>query len=84
VLRRPGRPHEYVPRRPNTSDTDKFCPVKRPHLLDFVGAAELGSALDEEWKGAAALVAGMRDANKHTALHFAAREGLTKVCHFLV
>jgi hypothetical protein len=47
-------------------------------------AAELGSALDEEGKGAAAVAASVRDANKHTALHFVAREGRTKVCQFLV
>jgi hypothetical protein len=33
VLRRPRRPQEYVPRRPNTSGVNKFCPAKRPHLL---------------------------------------------------
>jgi hypothetical protein len=59
---------------------NKFC----PHLFDFFAAADLGSVLDEEWKVAAALVAGVLDANKHTALHFAAREGLTEVCQFLV
>ena len=42
------------------------------------------SALDEEGKGAAAVGAGVRDANKRTALHFAAREGQTEVCKFLV
>ena len=46
------------------------------HLLRFgldVGVgAEFGSALDDEGKGAAAVATGVRDANKRTALHFAA------------
>ncbi|EMS56148.1 hypothetical protein TRIUR3_31601 [Triticum urartu] len=45
---------------------------------------EFGSTLDEEGKGAAAVAAGVRDANKRTALHFAAREGQTEVCRFLI
>ncbi|KAE8818266.1 ankyrin-3 [Hordeum vulgare] len=53
-------------------------------LLLLVLVAEFGSALDEEGKGVAAVAAGMRDANKRTALHFAAREGRTEVSQFLV
>ncbi|KAI5013099.1 hypothetical protein ZWY2020_028053 [Hordeum vulgare] len=53
-------------------------------LLLLVLVGEFGSALDEEGKGAAAVAAGVRDTNKHTALHFAAREGRTEVCQFLV
>ena len=52
-------------------------------LVVGVGA-EFGSALDEEGKGAAAVAAGVRDANKRTALHFAAREGQTELCKFLI
>jgi hypothetical protein len=85
VLRRPRRPQEYVPRLPDTSN---FVLAKPAHLLAFAAvaaaAAELGSALDEEGKGAAAVAAGVRDANKRTALHFAAREGRTEVCQLLV
>ena len=64
---------------------DPFRPVQLSHLLFFrLAAAGLGSALDEEGKGAAAVAAGVRDANKRTALHFAAREGRTEVCRFLL
>ncbi|XP_047095612.1 putative ankyrin repeat protein RF_0381 [Lolium rigidum] len=51
---------------------------------DLDALRKLGSALDEDGKGAAAVAAGVRDANKRTALHFAAREGRTEVCQFLV
>ncbi|KAM0893786.1 hypothetical protein ACQ4PT_024892 [Festuca glaucescens] len=51
---------------------------------DLDALRKLGSALDEDGKGAAAVAAGVRDANKRTALHFAAREGRTEVCKFLV
>ncbi|XP_037415303.1 ankyrin repeat domain-containing protein 27-like isoform X2 [Triticum dicoccoides] len=51
---------------------------RQPHRREF------GSALDEEGKGAAAVAASVRDANKRTALHFAAREGQTKLCKFLI
>uniref|UniRef100_A0ACD6AMH3 Uncharacterized protein n=2 Tax=Avena sativa TaxID=4498 RepID=A0ACD6AMH3_AVESA len=51
---------------------------------DLESLRKLGSALDEEGKGAAAVAAGVRDANRRTALHFAAREGRTEVCQFLV
>ncbi|EEE62010.1 hypothetical protein OsJ_16792 [Oryza sativa Japonica Group] len=46
--------------------------------------SELAAALDEEGKGVAAVAAAVKDANKRTALHFAAREGRTHVCHFLI
>lgn len=46
--------------------------------------AGLAAALDEEGAGAAAVAAAVRDANKRTALHFAAREGRTDVCQFLI
>ncbi|KAF0924190.1 hypothetical protein E2562_008487 [Oryza meyeriana var. granulata] len=45
---------------------------------------KLAAALDEEGKGATAVAAAVRDANKRTALHFAAREGRTDVCDFLI
>ncbi|XP_037485052.1 ankyrin repeat domain-containing protein 29-like isoform X3 [Triticum dicoccoides] len=51
---------------------------RQPHRREF------GSALDDEGKGAAAVATGVRDANKRTALHFAAREGQTEVCKFLI
>lgn len=51
---------------------------------DLEALRKFGSALDEEGKGAAAVAAGVRDANKRTALHFAAGEGQTEVCKFLV
>ncbi|CAM0958795.1 unnamed protein product [Alopecurus aequalis] len=51
---------------------------------DLEALRKLGSALDEEGKGAAAVAAGVCDANRRTALHFAAREGRTEVCQFLV
>jgi ankyrin repeat protein len=73
------------PADPVPPPRNNFCPAKPAHLLAFaVAAAELGSALDEEGKGAAAVAAGVRDANKRTALHFAAREGRTEVCQLLV
>ncbi|MQL78698.1 hypothetical protein Taro_011133 [Colocasia esculenta] len=40
--------------------------------------------LDEGGKGLARTVADVKDANKRTALHFAAREGRTEVCKYLV
>lgn len=38
----------------------------------------------DEGKGMAKTVADVKDANKRTALHFAAREGRIEVCKFLV
>jgi hypothetical protein len=46
--------------------------------------AGLVAALDEDGTGAASVAAAVRDANKRTALHFAAREGRTDVCEFLI
>ncbi|KAL6624649.1 hypothetical protein ACP70R_031970 [Stipagrostis hirtigluma subsp. patula] len=51
---------------------------------DLDAFKKLAAALDDEGKGAAAVAAAVRDANKRTALHFAAREGRTEVCAFLV
>ncbi|RWW64846.1 hypothetical protein BHE74_00027892 [Ensete ventricosum] len=45
--------------------------------------SELAKQLDEG-KGLAATVADVKDANKRTALHFAAREGRTEVCKYLL
>uniref|UniRef100_A0A6V7QQH6 Serine/threonine-protein kinase BSK1-like TPR repeats domain-containing protein n=1 Tax=Ananas comosus var. bracteatus TaxID=296719 RepID=A0A6V7QQH6_ANACO len=45
---------------------------------------ELATQLDEGGKGLARTVADIRDANKRTALHFAAREGRTEVCKYLL
>lgn len=38
----------------------------------------------DEGKGLAKTVADVKDANKRTALHFAAREGRTEVCKYLL
>ena len=87
MLRRPRRPQEYVPRLrlPGTSCVGPLPPRSALSPTPFcLAAAGLGSALDEEGKGAAAVAAGVRDANKRTALHFAAREGRTEVCRFLL
>jgi ankyrin repeat protein len=51
-----------------------------PSTVSTCLPAELVAALDEDDKGASAV----RDANKRTALHFAARQGRTDVCAFLV
>uniref|UniRef100_A0A0E0KXG6 Serine/threonine-protein kinase BSK1-like TPR repeats domain-containing protein n=1 Tax=Oryza punctata TaxID=4537 RepID=A0A0E0KXG6_ORYPU len=51
---------------------------------DLESLKKLAAALDEEGKGVAAVAAAVRDANKRTALHFAARDGRTDVCHFLI
>ncbi|GJM94260.1 hypothetical protein PR202_ga10890 [Eleusine coracana subsp. coracana] len=51
---------------------------------DLDSLKKLAAALDEEGKGAAAVAAAVRDANKRTALHFAARQGRTDVCAFLI
>ncbi|RLM98318.1 ankyrin-3 [Panicum miliaceum] len=65
----------------------------RSKVQAFLEAARVGdldslkslvAALDEEGTGAAAVAAAVRDANKRTALHFAAREGCTDVCQFLI
>ena len=40
--------------------------------------------LDEDGTGAASVASAVRDANKRTALHFAAREGRADVCEFLI
>ncbi|WVZ95666.1 hypothetical protein U9M48_041400 [Paspalum notatum var. saurae] len=53
--------------------------ISSPQLL-----ADLAAALDEDGTGAASVAAAVRDANKRTALHFAAREGRTDVCRFLI
>ncbi|CAN6327084.1 unnamed protein product [Urochloa humidicola] len=51
---------------------------------DLDSLKSLVAALDEEGTGAASVAAAVRDANKRTALHFAAREGRTDVCQFLI
>lgn len=45
--------------------------------------AEFAGKLDEG-KGLAKTVADIKDANKRGALHFAAREGQTEVCKYLL
>ncbi|XP_062179888.1 uncharacterized protein LOC133884474 [Phragmites australis] len=64
------------------SKVQAFLEAARAGDLDSV--KKLVAALDEEGKGAAAVAAAVRDANKRTALHFAAREGRTDVCAFLI
>lgn len=44
---------------------------------------DLAARLDEG-KGLAGTVADIKDANKRGALHFAAREGKTEVCKYLL
>lgn len=51
---------------------------------DLQSLQRLAAALDEDGTGASAVAAAVRDANKRTALHFAAREGRTDVCQFLI
>jgi hypothetical protein len=67
-------------RRPVPSSSHAYIPSTLSKRLP----AELVAALDEEDKGAAAVAAAVRDANKRTALHFAARQGRTDVCAFLI
>ena len=50
--------------------------------LNF-GLIELAAQLDDG-KGLAGTVADVKDANKRGALHFAAREGRTEVCKYLL
>jgi ankyrin repeat protein len=50
--------------------------------LNFIGI-DLAGQLDEG-KGLATTVADIKDANKRGALHFAAREGSTEVCKYLL
>ena len=47
------------------------------------GGIELAKQLDDG-KGIAQTVADVKDANKRGALHFAAREGKTDMCKYLV
>lgn len=50
--------------------------------LNFIGI-DLAGQLDEG-NGLAITVADIKDANKRGALHFAAREGKTEVCKYLL
>ena len=67
-----------------TSCMDPSTPFNLLTCSFCLAASGLGSALDEEGKVAAAVAAGVRDANRHTVLHFAAREVWTEVCRFLL
>ena len=51
--------------------------------LDFWFCVEVAEKLDDG-KGLAKTIADIRDANKRGALHFAAREGKTEVCKYLL
>lgn len=51
-------------------------------FLDFV-RVDIAAQLDEG-KGLAKTVADIKDANKRGAIHFAAREGKTEVCKYLL
>uniref|UniRef100_A0A0D9WBS0 DUF1664 domain-containing protein n=1 Tax=Leersia perrieri TaxID=77586 RepID=A0A0D9WBS0_9ORYZ len=66
------------------ASTSRFGGLKLPGLGFLTSSTKLGAALDEEGKGAAAVAAAVKDANNRTALHFAAREGRTDVCDFLI
>lgn len=46
-------------------------------------SVEIANQLDEG-KGMAKTVEAVKDANNRTALHFAAREGRTDICEFLL
>ncbi|XP_064939773.1 uncharacterized protein LOC103998940 [Musa acuminata AAA Group] len=59
----------------------KFLDAARSGNLDLF--KKLAKQLDEG-KGLATTVADVKDANKRTALHFAAREGRTEVCKYLL
>ncbi|KAF8724981.1 hypothetical protein HU200_020705 [Digitaria exilis] len=67
---------------PARSKVQAFLEAARAGDLDSL--KDVAAALDEEGTGAAAVAAAVRDANKRTALHFAAREGRTDVCQFLI
>lgn len=45
---------------------------------------EIAKQLDDQGKGLSKTVADIKDANKRGALHFAAREGKTDVCKYLL
>ncbi|KAG8084649.1 hypothetical protein GUJ93_ZPchr0010g10693 [Zizania palustris] len=64
------------------SKVQAFLEAARAGDLDSLN--KLAAALDEDGKGVAAVAAAVRDANKRTALHFAAREGRTDACDFLI
>lgn len=54
------------------------------YIIGFIIIAiDLAGQLDEG-KGLARTVADIKDANKRGALHFAAREGQTEVCKYLL
>ncbi|KAF2298402.1 hypothetical protein GH714_023464 [Hevea brasiliensis] len=57
----------------------QFLTAARTGNLDLLKTAQL-----DDGKGMAKTVADIKDANKRGALHFAAREGQTEVCKFLV
>ncbi|KAJ9185828.1 hypothetical protein P3X46_005415 [Hevea brasiliensis] len=57
----------------------QFLTAARTGNLDLLKTAQL-----DDGKGMAKTVADIKDANKQGALHFAAREGQTEVCKFLV
>ncbi|KAL6973848.1 hypothetical protein U1Q18_028032 [Sarracenia purpurea var. burkii] len=60
---------------------EQFLNVARTDNLDLF--KKLAAQLDDG-KGLAQTVADVKDANKRGAFHFAAREGKTEVCKFLV
>lgn len=84
-----------TPPAPGISTSLRVSPPPPPRVPLFFGeyfplfdwflfAVELATQLDEGGKGLARTVADVKDANKRTALHFAAREGRTEVCKYLV
>ncbi|KAG1334089.1 putative ankyrin-1 [Cocos nucifera] len=70
-------PSDYEARQ----KVQKFLDAARTGNLDLF--KKLAMQLDEG-KGLAKTVAAVKDANKRTALHFAAREGRTEVCKYLL
>ncbi|KAL2345796.1 hypothetical protein Fmac_007081 [Flemingia macrophylla] len=77
---------------PSDSDSWKICNPVRQKVQLFLDAARTGS-IDllkklavqlDEGKDLAKSVEAIKDANKRGALHFAAREGQTAVCQYLL
>ncbi|KAG0487319.1 hypothetical protein HPP92_009414, partial [Vanilla planifolia] len=74
-----------------TSDASSALAV-REKVKKFLDAARTGKLEEfkklavqlDEGKGLAKSVADVKDANNRTALHFAAREGKTEMCKYLL
>ncbi|KAJ3699990.1 hypothetical protein LUZ61_003695 [Rhynchospora tenuis] len=60
----------------------KFLEAACTGNLDLL--KKISNQLDEEGKGMAKTIEAVKDGNNRTALHFAAREGKTEICEFLL